>query len=671
MTLVSLVLVFSLSAQGNQSEIEQITVTATRNSSQLADITSSLSVINQQNIATVQAEHINQVVSRVPGAWISRGNGQEHLTAIRSPVLTGAGGCGAFFMAQDGISVRAPGFCNTNQLFDLNTEQAGRIEVVRGPASVFYGSNAVHGVINVLTPDTSTLPAASLSLESGENDYLRAKLALSNTGQTHSFALLANGTHDGGYKDFSGYDQQKINLIHHYQGQDISVKNVLAVSNLNQETAGFIRGFEAYKDPALKQQNPNPEAFRDNQSARAYSQITLTGKNGGELQMTPYLRWSSMTFLQHFLPWQATEQNSQRSIGIQAQYSKRYNNIALLTGFDADFTLGELQETQENEFSPTIPQGEHYDYQVDAQNISPFATLHWQVTKDLNLDAGLRFEKTRYDYDNRLSDGAACDEGVEVCRFTRPSDQVNSFEEWSYQLGANYKVSESHSVYLRYANGYRAPQATELYRLQAGQVTADLQPETLRSTELGWRTSIDTLFIDFSAFDMQKDNFIFQDSQRQNISNGSTEHYGIELLVKYKFAQNWYTSANATLAKHRYLNDLTLSSTPIQDNEIDTAPEHMGSAQIGWRNANDHFVELNWVHQGNYFLNPQNSATYDGHQLLNLRAGYQWSDALSLQVRLINLTDEDYAERADFAFGSYRYFVGEPRSLYVGISYQM
>ena len=86
-------------------------------------------------------------MQRVPGTWISRGNGQESLTALRSPVLTGAGSCGAFYMAADNISLRAPGFCNVNQLFDANTEQAGRIEVLRGPATALYGSNAMHGVI--------------------------------------------------------------------------------------------------------------------------------------------------------------------------------------------------------------------------------------------------------------------------------------------------------------------------------------------------------------------------------------------------------------------------------------------------------------------------------------------------------------------------------------------
>ena len=48
-------------------------------------------------------------------------------------------------MAQDGISLRAPGFCNVNQLFDANTEQAERIEVLKGPSTALYGSGTAHG----------------------------------------------------------------------------------------------------------------------------------------------------------------------------------------------------------------------------------------------------------------------------------------------------------------------------------------------------------------------------------------------------------------------------------------------------------------------------------------------------------------------------------------------
>ena len=87
-----------------------------------------------------------------PGVYVQRGSGAESLGAIRSPVLTGAGACGAFLMAEDSLPIRPVGFCNLNEMFELNYEQASVVEVLRGPGSALFGASAVHGIVNVLTP---------------------------------------------------------------------------------------------------------------------------------------------------------------------------------------------------------------------------------------------------------------------------------------------------------------------------------------------------------------------------------------------------------------------------------------------------------------------------------------------------------------------------------------
>lgn len=658
-------------SQTSLSDIETVSISTTRQSTDFFNQASNFSAISGADIEALQHEHINQLFNQVPGGWVSRGNGQEHLTALRSPVLTGAGGCGAFFMAQDGISVRALGFCNTNQLFDLNTEQAAGLEVIRGPGSVLYGSNAVHGVINLLTPDAFSASPLSLSLELGPHDYSRAKFSLAKQSEHNAFLLYGNASNDGGYKDESGYDQQKVNLIHQFSREQLSIKNVFAASNLNQETAGFVQGFEAYKDEDLKRSNPNPEAFRDSQSVRAYSVINYQLDANSSISVKPYLRWADMQFLQHFLPWQPLEENSQQSIGAQTQYSAERENLQYIVGFDWDLTQGELSETQAEDFAPHLPQGQHYDYQVNSTVYSPFGQVFWHPTSDLTMNVGVRFERTNYDYDNKLSDGSACAAEVDNCRFTRPADQEISYSQWSYQAGLNYKMAAQQSLYLNIANGYRAPQATELFRLQAGQQSTDLDAEEIDSIELGWRAQYHQLFVDVAIFSMEKSNFIFQDTERQNISNGETSHQGLELSLRYDFADNWYVKGNATLAEHQYNNSLTLSREDILHNEIDTAPQHMGSAQLGWKIKGQHLIELEWVHVGNYFVNPENTAEYEGHNLLNLRSQWQISQPLSVSARLINFTDQDYAERADFGFGNYRYFVGEPRAFYLGIHYRL
>jgi len=117
-----------------------------RNLNQIAGSVDVLGIETLDNIALV---HPAEALNRVAGVNIHRGSGQEHLTAIRSPVLTGGAGAGSFLYLEDGVPLRAAGFANVNGLFEAGTEFADKLEVFKGPGPALYGSNAVHGLINV------------------------------------------------------------------------------------------------------------------------------------------------------------------------------------------------------------------------------------------------------------------------------------------------------------------------------------------------------------------------------------------------------------------------------------------------------------------------------------------------------------------------------------------
>jgi outer membrane receptor protein involved in Fe transport len=93
----------------------------------------------------------------------------------------------------------------------------------------------------------------------------------------------------------------------------------------------------------------------------------------------------------------------------------------------------------------------------------------------------------------------------------------------------------------------------------------------------------------------------------------------------------------------------------------------MGALQLTYAPSETFSGELEWSHLGPYFTNPDNTNRYQGHDLFNLRGDYRLAPNWSLFFRVTNLLDTDYAERADFAFGSERYFVGEPRSYFLGL----
>lgn len=228
------------------TDLTEVVVTASRLGDPASMLVSNSASLTAGTLDLVGATHVQEALVRVPGIDLHRNNGQEYLPAIRSPVLSGPGACGSFLMAEDGIPLRPAGFCNVNELFEAHTEQAQRIEVLRGPGNALYGANALHGVVNVIEP-ASFGRGWRAGLEGGPHDYLRTKLSFGDERLAAALTL----DHDGGYRHDSGVDQQKLSMRHRFTGQRAEITSGLTITNLNQETAGFIEGLDAYKDREL------------------------------------------------------------------------------------------------------------------------------------------------------------------------------------------------------------------------------------------------------------------------------------------------------------------------------------------------------------------------------------------------------------------------------------
>jgi len=661
-----------MSTDVRATDIVEIVTIANRTESEQSKLLASTAVVDRNDLQLLSHSHIQESVSRLAGVNLNRGNGQEYLPAIRSPVLTGAGACGGFVMAEDGIPLRASGFCNINELFEAHSEVAQRIEVLRGPGTVLHGSNAIHGVINVITPAFDE--PKKMDLAFGADDYQRFKLV---TG-SDDFSLATTLTHHDGYRDQSGFDQQKLSLKHRYQTDVLSVITGFTATNLNQETAGYISGEDAYKDGSLVRSNPNPEAYRDVRSTRLWSRLTYQ-LSEAELIVTPYLRHTKMDFLQHFLPGDPLEQNGQFSLGTQLSYHfSPADNLKLIVGTDAEYSDAYLKQSQDlpvqGFFQKTIPAGKHYDYQVGARVAALFAHAQWSATEKWSLHGGVRYESTRYDYHNQMlagrtrDDGSSCDDG---CRYSRPPSGVSSFDNWSADLGLIYQLDSNHSVYNCFSRAFRAPQATELYRLQRDQQVTDLQPETIAALEFGVRGNREAWRYTVAVYHMEKDHHIYRDSDFFNVSDGNTEHQGVEIEIAWQASPQVEFNLSATHALHRYLHSRQIDGIEIRGNDIDSAPRYFGNARVSWQALDQTQLELEWQVMGDYFLDPQNQYSYPGHTVFNLRASHTVSDQLSLYARLLNVTDRGYADRADYtSFSGQRFFPGQPRTLNLGVQWR-
>jgi len=667
-------------APATDEALSEIVVTGQRREQPALDHPGNIERLDGGIVDDVHHQHIHQLMTRVAGVWISRGSGQEHLTAIRSPVLTGAGSCGGFLFLENGIPIRPAGFCNVNQLFEIDTEQAQSIEVIRGPGNALYGSNALHGIINVFMPMAGSRAPGHAAVEFGSNRYLGLQAELPADPESPHFAGFTFSD-DGGFRDASGYRQFKLhaNTTNEFPGGTLT--SAFSATDLDQETAGFIVGEDAYKDPAVNRSNPNPEAFREASSQRLYG-IWNAMVSGRTLDVRPFLRHSDTAFLQHFLPGQPLEENSHVSAGVMAAVTHAADRHATIAGLDIEWSRVDLTETQSGPAEgsdflvETRPAGLHYDFEVDGISIAPYVQSDIELAEAVTLGIGLRAEYTHYDYDNRMLDGNTRDDGTPCgfggCLFTRPADRSDGFFNLAPKASLQYRLAAATSIYAVAARGFRAPQMTELYRLQSGQQVADLDSERIDSTELGVRHATVTLSLDVAAFFMRKRNSVFRDAEGFNVNGARTRHDGIEAAVDWQFSPGWTLAANASYARHRYDFDTVADrgETFVSGRDVDTAPRWTGSAEIGYDGGDRWRAALQWVHMGRYFVDAENRFDYPGHDLLNLRTAYAANARLTVSARLDNVVGTDVADRADYAFGDYRYFPGRGRELFVEFRYQ-
>ncbi len=658
------VLVLGGHANANEA-IEEFVITETKGNKSLQDLAGNTASLDEDQIDALAFDHISEALNQLPGVNLHHNNGQEHLTAIRSPVLTGGAGAGSFLYLEDGIPLRSPGFANVNGLFEAHGELAGRIEVVRGPGSALYGSNAVHGLVNFLSRDLE-IPTKVVDINIGPHEQMAGKLSITGDLDTDSSAgLFVTLKHDDGYRANSGYDQQKATLKYAWSHGDTEVTAVLSGHNLNQETAGFVQGFEAYKNEALSIANANPEAYRDAKALRGYLRWQRKLSDNLSLSLTPYFRHTEMEFFMHFLPGQSIEENGHDSIGLQASMYKDLDGDHLIVaGVDIEYTDGFLTEIQPGPTIFSFVTGTHYDYSVEATLLSPYLHTEWQLTDSTRLTAGIRLDHTIYDYDNHTATNT-------VGRFQRISDRTDRFTTVTPKLGLTHQIQDELTLFGLYARGQRAPQTTDLYRLQINQVPGEADPEIMDSIEFGLRDSIGDIRWEVSAYAMKKKNFFFRDSDGFNVSEGKTKHVGIEASLSAPIGEHFDIAGSVSYAKHTYDFDNLVAANSTEDifkgNDIDTAPHWLGNLRLGWSPLEQARVELEWIHMDKYFTDGANTNSYDGHDLLNLRAHWQLTDELSIYGRIENLTDTAYAERADFAFGNHRYFPGETRSFFIGI----
>lgn len=156
-------------AQTVPSFQDTVVVSASLDPEQRQEVPASVTVIDKQEIEARQDDALGELVSTVPGVTVARSGGPGQVTSVW---MRGAESDQTLLL-WNGIPLNDPYFGGVNWNF-VSTDGLDRVEVVRGPFSALYGSNAVGGVVQVLTGSEQ---GGTLRLEGGENGYGRAGLA--------------------------------------------------------------------------------------------------------------------------------------------------------------------------------------------------------------------------------------------------------------------------------------------------------------------------------------------------------------------------------------------------------------------------------------------------------------------------------------------------------------
>jgi len=190
------------------SQLDPVVVTATRTDTPLSQTTTSITVVTEEEIRQQQAETVSEALRLVPSLNIAQ-NGSRGTTT--SAFIRGAESDQTLILI-DGVDVNSV----TLGAFDfsnLTSENIERIEVLRGNGGTLYGSQAIGGVINIITKKGEGTPTASLSAEGGNGATQREVFTFSGARGIVGFSGSAAYIDTDGFRQFNdGYHNFSTNL---------------------------------------------------------------------------------------------------------------------------------------------------------------------------------------------------------------------------------------------------------------------------------------------------------------------------------------------------------------------------------------------------------------------------------------------------------------------------
>ncbi len=598
---------FSISADNNT--LDEVTVTANRYSQTVDESLSSITVITRAEIEQSSALDLPALLSHVAGFDMrpSGAYGKVTSTFVRgtnsSHLLTLVDGIKLYSATAGGTAFQ-----------HIPLDQIERIEIVRGPRSSVYGSEAIGGVVQIFTRKGKEQSSASINSGLGSNNSKEFSAGFAGVTENASISLNARRFRTDGIdaivhtapNDNDGYDNDSVNAAIDYRfNQTFSLKS----SFMNaQGSTQFDNCF-----------NTTTFATSDNCSSDFVQQvfsntlsITPAGMWDGQLQMG-----TSRDLNNSF--WESTPNGSFET-----------------SRYDTSF-INNLQLTENQLLVIGI------DSAIDFVDATPYPA----TTPDSRYNVGLF---TAWNYSASILN-------IELNTRTDDNEQFNRHNTGSFALGL--KISNNLNTFISYGSAFKAPSFNELYFPFFG--ADNLKPEKSTSLEMGLRGKHSTGNWSLNIYQTNIDNLIAFDTATFLANNiNRSQITGAELTSSALLSQ-W--NINSSLSYTDPIN----KSGPNKGKQLQARAKGTLSLTAN-RNFGGYNLGMSLLAQSRRYQNSDNTNSTAGYALVDLTSEYNLTSQLKLTLKLNNIFDRDYAVNQTFNANNYSTL---GRNVFVNLIYNM
>jgi len=669
-------------AESQVIDLTPISVVATGIEKSIVEQPLSIATKGEEEIKLDQVIFQKDLLNSLSGVHIEQtGSVIGHTTAIRMPENKSS----YYLFMQDGIPVQSSGFFNHNGLAYTTFQTATSVEVLKGAGTALHGSDAVAAVIDVESlKKPSKNKEISIKGMAGSNGYGSGSVNMSDTiDEDSAYRASVGYMHSDGWREHTTSDRFEANIRYDQTiNNDNDVKIIFNTSITDAEQADSFEDYSYIENGSTKASD-NPgyfEALENTEVGRKFDYARLSAEwnnysfNDLEIALTPYVRYNRNRYVATWEKNYPSNDNKLSTFGLLQKNTYDASWGRLIGGFDAEYTKSSLNYNQDFDYTvsgyggATYSEGPLYDYDVEYMAVAPYIHAEYDITKAIMLTAGLRYDYNHYDYTNNLAAESTDSSGV----YYRPADRTDNFSHLSPKLSLSYQPAKDMNLYLRYANGFRIPQASRLYSMKAGYEEVTLDPETSNTYELGIKKLFgDKSYTELAVYYMDIDDTItrYRDSVTNDYyydNGGSTIHKGIEATGQLQATESWAARLAYSYSKHNYVNN-----NMYDDNEISMAPNHLANARLIYTPSYLKGLKVmgEWQYVGSYWMDDDHDKEYDGYNIGNLKADYVYNTNISFFGKVTNITDERYAVSASNGW-SESYSPGDPRQFYAGLEYR-